>query len=141
MTINYQRPISIENTCSAIYDEQILKEAIFWFTRRPIAQKKKVFMHGKYPAVSIGNYKLHIHRLICEHISGPLRRSDYVHHIDGNKLNNLTENLQIMDASEHQRMTNKGRKQSPEHVAKRADATTKTRYGHSIYEHPNLLKE
>ncbi len=32
-----------------------------------------------------------------------------------------------------------GKKQTPEHINKRIDATTQTRYGHSIYEHSYLL--
>jgi hypothetical protein len=134
MIIKDQKEIVLTNTCAAVYDDRTLKEAMLWFATEPIASKKKVFMYGRYPAVAIRHHKLHIHRLIVAFLSGGIAKGDYVHHKDGNKLNNLADNLEIMSAEEHQRITNKGRKQSAEHIKRRTASMKKTRY-----ENPDLL--
>jgi hypothetical protein len=47
----------------------------------------------------------HEHRVIAEQMLGrALKRNEIVHHIDGNKHNNETSNLQIMTQSEHVRL-------------------------------------
>lgn len=66
-----------------------------------------------------------------------------VHHKNGNKLDNRRENLELMSASDHQSITNKGRKQTAEWVKKRitktADAKRGKKYPKNIYENPELL--
>jgi hypothetical protein len=42
------------------------------------------------------------HTLVAEHMIRPLQKNEVVHHIDFNGKNNLVENLQILDDSEHQ---------------------------------------
>ena len=42
------------------------------------------------------------HTLVAENMIRPLEKNEVVHHIDFNGKNNLTENLQILDSSEHQ---------------------------------------
>lgn len=135
MKILKQKPIELVNTCGAIYDERALIAAMLWFAADPMEQKKKVFMYGRYAAVAIGHHKLHIHRLLMTHKLGGIKKGDYVHHKNENRLDNRIKNLEVMSASEHQRITNKGRKQLPEHVAKRTASMKKTRY-----ENPELLR-
>lgn len=136
MIVCEQKPIVLVNTCGAIYNEELLKKAMLWFASEPMQQTKKVFMYGKYPAVAIRKHKLHIHRLIASYLWGGLPKESYIHHIDENKLNASQENLGLMSVSDHQRITNKGRKQSPEHVAKRTTSMKKTRY-----ENPELIEQ
>ncbi len=135
MTLKTQRPIVLTNTCESIHDDELLIQAILWASPKFVTSKKKVFMNGQYPAVAIGKDKIHVHRLIAHYVYGGLKRDDYVHHLDGNKLNNILANLEIMSASKHQSITNKGRKQSEEHISKRIGAMAKTRY-----ENPELIK-
>lgn len=135
MKILKQQTIEWENTCGALYNPKVLSAAVLWFAQEPVARLKKVFLYGRYPAVSIRKHKLHIHRLISSYLWKGLPKGAYVHHIDGNKLNALQENLGLMSASAHQRLTNLGRKQSPQHITKRISAMRKTRY-----ENKELLK-
>lgn len=53
----------------------------------------------------------HEHRVIAEKIIGRKLKSDeHVHHIDGNKHNNLPKNLQVMSRVEHLKLHAKERK-------------------------------
>lgn len=139
MIVNEQKPIQLINTCNAIYDDKLIIKGILDFASDPVAQVKKVFMMGNYPAVAVRQHKLHIHRVIWFAANGAISPDKYVHHINRNKLDARLENLMLLDRAEYQSYHNKGRKQSPEYITKRVDATTKTRYGHSIYENKELL--
>lgn len=50
------------------------------------------------------------HRFIMEVALGrPLKNDEYIHHKDGNRLNNSLDNLEIMSPSEHSKLHNKMR--------------------------------
>lgn len=131
------------NNAKATFDPDLLEKAILWWADgRNTMSTKVVGMYGEYPCVAIYHEKIHIHRLIKGYLAGrKLATDEYVNHIDENKLNASENNLELLSSTEHQRMTNLGRKQTATQVAKRIDATTKTRYGHSIYENPELLND
>lgn len=135
MRVKIQKRIEFINECECEFNYGDLARAIYWYSDKPVARLKRIFMYGRYPAVSIYDKKIHIHRLLAMYYEQrDLDRAEYVHHIDDNPLNALHCNLVIQSAPEHQSNIHRGRKQSPEHIAKRIDATTRTRYGHSIYE-------
>lgn len=140
MIVNEQKPITFSNPLNVIFDEKLLAEAVLWYADthyagKPVVGHKTVYMWGRYPAVAIHHSKVHVHRLVYGyHHDHHFTKGEYVHHKDGNRKNADITNLELMDASEHQRITNKGRKQSAEHVAKRTAAMKRTRY-----ENPELL--
>lgn len=50
------------------------------------------------------NKKTYEHRIVWEKYYGKIPKGYVIHHIDGNKLNNKIENLQLMLLSEHAKM-------------------------------------
>lgn len=58
-----------------------------------------------YESIRIGNKTIKKHRWIMEkHLNRFLRKNEYVHHINGDPLDNRLENLRIVSASEHYRL-------------------------------------
>jgi hypothetical protein len=41
MTLKHQKDIRLINNCDAIYDEDLLKKAILWYSATPVQQSKK----------------------------------------------------------------------------------------------------
>lgn len=108
--IKEQKQISFINDCNAIVDYSELTKAVLWYAKSPVVSKKHIYMHGKYPAVSIHKEKIHIHRLLMMYwMGGNLPRDYFVHHIDENKLNATKDNLSLVFSSTHQSHHNKGK--------------------------------
>lgn len=146
MIINRQKPIEFNSPVEVIFEREELKKAIKWYATKPVARLKHVFLFGRYYAVSVYGEKIHIHRLLVMFWENrDLERDEYVHHKDGNRFNNLRENLEIMPASLHQSITNKGRKQTQDwirsRIMKTADKKRGKKYPKHIYENPDLIKE
>lgn len=88
-----------------------LEKAILWYADKPTISKKHIYLHGLYPAVSIGKEKTHIHRLLMMYwLKADIPTEFSVHHIDENRLNATKENLSLMLNSSHNSSHNKGRK-------------------------------
>lgn len=121
----YQRPIRLVNDCEALYDDQVLKDAILNYADRPVTQHKKVFMSARYPAVAIHYEKVHIHRLIWMSVYGEIPEGYFVHHINHNKLDARVGNLRLMLARDHQSYHNKGKKLTKEHRALLSESNRK----------------
>ena len=117
--LKIQRDISLTNACEALFDENDLINAMLWFSDKPIQRSKRISLHGIYPSVSLGDKKIHIHRLLMmfwinsKHLSGYV-----VHHLDGNRLNATKENLTLFPAIAHGSVHNKGKVLSEIHKSK-----------------------
>lgn len=81
-----------------IYNKEISAKAYnngylcFYDKEHPLATEAcqyRVFLHRHLASIKLGRW---------------LRSDEHVHHIDGNKLNNELENLEVLTASEHARL-------------------------------------
>jgi len=113
-----------------------LKRAILWYQKAPTRGKKKIYLYGRYYAVSIRKEKIHIHKLLmCYWFQmRHLPKSWCVHHKDGDFKNNLFPNLWLIPKSAHTSFHLRGRKQSPEFVKRRIAASVKKRWPNHIHE-------
>ena len=117
-----QKPIYFYNACNCLVDYAVLEKANVWYSKDVVFSKRKIYLHGNYPCVSIFDEKLHVHRLILSFtLQRKLDNNEYVHHIDHNKLNCSINNLELMSVSAHQSLHNKGKFLSPEHKSKISD--------------------
>jgi len=113
MTINIQKPIVWINDCNCVVDESLLTEAVLWLSNSPMQSVKHIYKHGEYAGVTVNGKKVHIHRLLMEYeIKGKLSRRLYVHHLDGNKMNDTLSNLSIMIGTAHTSHHTKGLKRN-----------------------------
>lgn len=114
-----QNKITFINDCNCLVDYTLLEKAIIWYQPANTNQIKHIYMHGNYPAVSIYKEKIHIHRLLkCYLEQRKLSSNEYVHHIDGDKLNSNVSNLQIIQGYKHQSLHNKDKVLTTEHRQK-----------------------
>ena len=144
MIVKTQKPIKFINNCSCQVDYVELEKAIIWYSSKPTAQIKSIYLYGYYPAVSIYDHKIHIHRLLMMYwLNRDLENTEYVHHIDCDRLNCNKQNLKIMSPSAHQSLHRKGIKLSVEH-RRNIGLANKNRKGmkyKKVYENPELLKD
>lgn len=124
--IKTQKEINFINSCNCRVDYELLKRAMLWYSQKPLYSQHSIFMHSKYPAVSIYDEKIHIHRLLMMYkLQSDIDANFYVHHIDGNKLNADINNLELIDSKKHQSYHNKEKKLTKEHRKKIAEANKK----------------
>lgn len=108
MIVKKQKTIEFINKCNCIVDFEELEKAIMWYSNKPVTRLKSIYLHGQYPAVSIYQEKIHVHRLLMMYWNKrKLLSYEQVHHKDENKLNALRSNLEITLAGIHQSYHNK----------------------------------
>lgn len=97
--------MKFDNACNCIVDYDVLENAIIEeCKRRNIAPKDeyKIYMYRGYAGISMKHDKVSVHRIIGKYMVGYDFESEIVvHHIDGNKLNNGINNLQILKNNFH----------------------------------------
>lgn len=126
MTVKRQKTMIFVDNCGCIVDHDLLSRAILWFDSRPQQSHKSIYIHGRYPAVSIFKTKIHVHRLLGMYLNRTkITKSIIVHHKDGNRLNASAENLELVSEAVHGHMHNFGKTLSLEHRAKISIANRK----------------
>ncbi len=129
MIVNEQKPLEFIDDCNCLVDYEELEKAILWYSDKPVARLRKIYLHGRYPAISIYHEKIHVHRLLMMYWKGRrLKTEEHVHHKDENRLNALRENLEIVIGSDHISYHNKYKKLTVEH-RKRISEANKRRKG------------
>lgn len=119
MTVKRQAKIDFSNECECLVDYSELEKAILWYQKKPSLSRKKIYLYGHYPAVSIHNEKIHIHRLLMQYWLKTRIPFEYsVHHLNENKLDARKENLSLILNKAHNRKHNKGRIFSESHRRK-----------------------
>lgn len=119
LIVNFQKRIEFINECNCVVDLDELEQAILWYQSKPTSSIKKIYLHGNYPAVSIHNQKIHVHRLLMQYWLNTKLPFEYsVHHLNGNKLDARKENLALILNSVHNSNHNKRRKFSDSHREK-----------------------
>lgn len=58
MTVKRQAKIDFSNECECLVDYSELEKAILWYQQKPTLGRKKIYLHGLYPAVSIHGQEL-----------------------------------------------------------------------------------
>lgn len=148
MIVNEQKPIKFNNDVDCLVDYNELEKAIIWYQEKPTASNKKIYMFGNYPAVSIHNEKVHVHRLLMTYWLKTKIPTEYsVHHINHNKLDSRKENLSLVLNSAHNSAHMKGVKFSSDHRKKIGEANKrrkgirmKKRHNIPVQELNDLLK-
>ena len=60
-----------------------------------------------YRMITINNRRVYEHRLVWEQHNGEIPKGYQIHHINGDKLDNRIENLEMISNSEHQKQHSK----------------------------------
>lgn len=138
--IKTQKKLKFINKCNCIVDYNLLEQAMLWYSDKPLYSQRVIYLFGKYPAVSIYEKKIHIHRLLIMYsLKSDFNKNLYVHHKDGNKLNAKLENLELIEKEKHQSHHNKGKILTENHKQKIAKANKK-RKGIKIKKRVNMPK-
>lgn len=75
------------------------------YGKKPANYKGGHLTSDGYRCLIINNRKVREHRYIMEkHLDRKLLDNEDVHHIDGNKINNNINNLQVIEHGEHKRL-------------------------------------
>lgn len=93
------------NECDCLFEQDVLEKAILFECKiRGIKPKDnyKIYNYRGYAGISFKHDKISVHRLLGQYmVNMSLDKDIHVHHLDGNRFNNLISNLQIIRNSLH----------------------------------------
>lgn len=96
--------IIFDNKCECLFEPDILRQAIIKECKMLDIKLKHEYLiniHNTYPCVTLGRNHVYVHKLIAKEAYGDIPKGYVVHHVDSNKLNNMSNNLAIITPSEH----------------------------------------
>lgn len=102
-----------ENECNCIVDYEMLYTAIDKKCKSKncyCRDKYRIVLRNEYPAVCINRQRYYVHTLIGELIYTKIRKGYVIHHKDRNKLNAMSDNLELLTSRKHLKIHGEERK-------------------------------
>lgn len=93
-----------KNECECIVDYEMLYTAINNKCKSKNCychNEYRIVLRNNYPTVCINRKRYYVHILIGEFIYGRIRKGYVIHHKDKNKLNAMSDNLELMTNRKH----------------------------------------
>ncbi len=128
MKLNKQKlPLIFEHGTKALFNGDDLQSAILLKADgKPVQQIKRIFKHGRYPAISISGKKTHIHKLLIEYYIGrQLKQKEVTHHANRLTYDARKENLEVWNRAIHASFHNKDKTLTADHRKKIGEANRK----------------
>lgn len=91
---------------SETHKEHIKKGMFNYFNKK--GRTGTISKNG-YRVITINNRREYEHRLVWKQHYGEIPKGYHIHHINGNKLDNRIENLELINLSEHEKLHAKER--------------------------------
>lgn len=106
--------MNIVNACGAIYEEDVLRQAICWLNPHVKKYNRVIRLKEGYPFIHLDGKDWKLHRLIGQYVYNDRTERYVYHHKDENKLNALSDNIIQMFRGDHVILHCKGRTISAE---------------------------
>lgn len=102
--------MKFENACNCTIDYEVLEKSIIDECKRRGIEPKdkyKIYMYRGYAGISLKHDKVSVHRIIGKYMVGFDFGSEiHVHHINGDKMNDTVQNLQVLKRELHTKSHN-----------------------------------